>query len=173
MPYISQSSDFVLYLEDYSHTFGRWVNVTQHLTSKIKNGQPDIFFTVQWFWRPFVKLMWQLIFNVQIFISYRRLSLSQSPGDQKKYFELSVVWDLWCHSPYMLDHRDYNLHVHVFGNDILQFKYPLTELLISDTNFEKAVSEITDGWWLLTSKNAVKQCSIPKVTKVLLRTLWV
>ena len=24
---------------------------------------------------------------------YRRLSLSQSPGDQTKYFELSVVWD--------------------------------------------------------------------------------
>ena len=41
----------------------------------------------------------------------------------------------------MLDHRDYNLHVHVFGNDILPFKYPLTELLISDTNFEKAVTE--------------------------------
>ena len=29
-----------------------------------------------------------------------------------------------------LDHRDYNLHVHVFGNDILEFKYTLTELLI-------------------------------------------
>ena len=27
-----------------------------------------------------------------------------------------------------LDHRDYNLHVHVhvFGNDILEFKYPLS-----------------------------------------------
>ena len=37
-----------------------------------------------------------------------------------------------------LDHRDYNLHVHVLGNDILAFKYPLTELLISHTNFEKA-----------------------------------
>ena len=24
---------------------------------------------------------------------YRRLSLSQSPGDQTKYFEISVVWD--------------------------------------------------------------------------------
>ena len=45
---------------------------------------------------------------------------------------------------YMLDHRDYDLHVHVFGNDILQFKYSLTELLISDTNFEKAVTEIKD-----------------------------
>ena len=43
-----------------------------------------------------------------------------------------------------LDHRDYNLHVHVFGNDILKFKYPLTELLISDTNFEKAVTEINN-----------------------------
>ena len=45
-----------------------------------------------------------------------------------------------------LDHRDYNLHVHVFGNDVLEFKYPLTELLISDTtcNFEKAVTEIKE-----------------------------
>ena len=34
-----------------------------------------------------------------------------------------------------LDHRDYNLHVQVFGNDILELKYPLTELLISDTIF--------------------------------------
>ena len=25
--------------------------------------------------------------------NYRRLSLSQSPGDQTKYFEISVVWD--------------------------------------------------------------------------------
>ena len=36
-----------------------------------------------------------------------------------------------------LDHRDYNLHVHVFGNDILEFKYPLT-------NFEKAATEIKE-----------------------------
>ena len=43
-----------------------------------------------------------------------------------------------------LDHRDYNLHVHVFGNGVLEFKYPLTELLISDTNFEKAVTEIKE-----------------------------
>ena len=45
-----------------------------------------------------------------------------------------------------LDHREYNynLHVHVFGNDVLKFKYPLTELLISDTNFEKAVTEINE-----------------------------
>ena len=43
-----------------------------------------------------------------------------------------------------LGHREYNfnLHVLVFGNDVLEFKYPLTELLISDTNFEKAVAEI-------------------------------
>ena len=27
------------------------------------------------------------------FNTYRRLSLSQSPGDQTKYFEISVVWD--------------------------------------------------------------------------------
>ena len=42
-----------------------------------------------------------------------------------------------------LDHREYNynLHVHVFGN---KFKYLLTELLISDTNFEKAVTEIKE-----------------------------
>ena len=43
-----------------------------------------------------------------------------------------------------LDHRDYNLHVHVIGNDVLEFKYPLAELLISDTNFEKAVTEIKE-----------------------------
>ena len=67
---------------------------------------------------------------------YRRLSLSQSPGDQIKYFELSVVWDcqfVTSFTLYMytdcLEHRDYNLHVHVFGNNILKFKYPLTELL--------------------------------------------
>ena len=50
---------------------------------------------------------------------------------------------LYMYTDY-LDHRDYNLHVHVFGNDILKFKYPLTELLISDTNFEKAVTEIKE-----------------------------
>ena len=44
-----------------------------------------------------------------------------------------------------LDHRDYNLLVHVFGNDVLKFKYPLTELLISDINFEKAVTEIKES----------------------------
>ena len=43
-----------------------------------------------------------------------------------------------------LDHRDYNLHVHVFGNNVVEFKYPLAELLISDTNFEKAVREIKE-----------------------------
>ena len=111
--------------------------------------------------------------------SYRRLSLSQSPGDQTKCFELSVVWDSQFATSFTLymytdclDHRD-NLHVHVFGNDILKFKYPLTELLISDTNFEKAVSEIKKCWWLLTSKNAFKQCSITKVTKATPCTLWV
>ena len=43
-----------------------------------------------------------------------------------------------------LDHPDYILHVHVFGNDILKFKYPLTELLISHTNFEKVATEIKE-----------------------------
>ena len=82
---------------------------------------------------------------------HRQLSLSQSPGDQTKYFELSVVRDsqfVMSFTLYMythcLDHHDYNLHVHVFGNDIVKFKYPLTELLISDTNFEKAVTEIKE-----------------------------
>ena len=42
------------------------------------------------------------------------------------------------------DHRDYNLHVQVFGNDVVEIKYPLTELLISDTNYEKAVTEIKE-----------------------------
>ena len=96
-------------------------------------------------------------------------------GTRKKYFELSVVWDsqfVTSFTLYMLDHRDYNLHVHVFGNDKLQFKYPLTELLISDINFGKAVTEIRDCWWLLTSKNPVKQCSTPKVTKATLCSLW-
>ena len=67
---------------------------------------------------------------------YRRLSLSQSPENQTKYFELSVVWDsqfVTSFTLYMymdcLGHCDYNLHVHVFGNDMLEFKYPLTELL--------------------------------------------
>ena len=111
---------------------------------------------------------------------YRPLSLSQSPGDQTKYFELSVVWDsqfVTSFTLYMytdcLDHCVYNLHVHVFGNNILKFKYPLTELLICHTKFEKAGTEINECWWLLTSKNAVKQCRITKVTKAPLRTLWV
>ena len=43
-----------------------------------------------------------------------------------------------------LDHRDYNLHVHVFGKDVLEFKYPLTEMLLSEANFEKAVTEIQE-----------------------------
>ena len=62
----------------------------------------------------------------------------KSPGDQIKYFELSVVWDSQFVTSFILymytdclDHRDYNLHVHVFGNDVLEFKYLLTELLIS------------------------------------------
>ena len=111
---------------------------------------------------------------------YRRLSLSQSPGDQTKYFELSVVWDsqfVTSFTLYMytdcLDHRDYNLHVHVFGNDILEFKYTLTELLICHTNFEKAATEIKECLWLLSSKSAGKQCSITKVSKAPLHTLWV
>ena len=29
------------------------------------------------------------------------------------------------------------MYMYVFGNDVLKFKYPLTELLISDINFEK------------------------------------
>ena len=60
------------------------------------------------------------IFVVLILI-YRRLSLSQSPGDQTKYFELSVVWDSQFATSFTLymyadclDHRDYNLYVHVF-----------------------------------------------------------
>ena len=55
----------------------------------------------------------------------------------------------------------------------LEFKYPLIVLLISHTNFEKAATEINECWWLLTSKNTVKQCPITKVTKAPLRTLWV
>ena len=43
-----------------------------------------------------------------------------------------------------LDHRDYNLHVRVFGNDILAFKYSMIELLICHTNFEKAATEIKE-----------------------------
>ena len=34
------------------------------------------------------------------------------------------------------------MYIYVYGKDVLKFKYPLTELLISDTNFEKAVTEI-------------------------------
>ena len=123
-------------------------------------------------------MRWLLTFLKQAI--YRRLSLSQSPGDQTKCFELSVVWDsqfVTSFTLYMytdcLDHCVYNLHVNVFGNNILKFKYPLTELLICHTKFEKAGTEINECWWLLTSKNAVKQCSITKVTKAPLRTLWV
>ena len=62
-------------------------------------------------------------------------SLYLKVQDQTKYFELSVVWDsqfVTSFALYMyadcLEHRD--LHVHVFGNDVLEFEYPLTELLI-------------------------------------------
>ena len=58
--------------------------------------------------------------------------------------KLSVVWDSQFATSFTLymytdclEHRAYNLHVHVFGNEALEFKYPLTELFISDTNFEK------------------------------------
>ena len=75
------------------------------------------------FWLP-----WQPVKLRGLDKKYRRLSLPQSPGDQTKYFELSVVWDsqfVTSFTLYMytdcLDHRDYNLHVHVFGNDILEF----------------------------------------------------
>ena len=101
-------------------------------------------------------------------------------GTRQNTSELSVVWDSQFVTSFTLymytdcfDHSDYNLHVHVFGNDILEFKYPLTELLISHTNFEKAATEMKEYWWLLTSKKVVKQCSITKVTKAPLRTLWV
>ena len=53
---------------------------------------------------------------------------------------------------YMFMDRDYNLNVYAFGNDILEFKYPLTELRIFDNIFEQAVAEIKECWWLLTSK---------------------
>ena len=43
-----------------------------------------------------------------------------------------------------LDHRDNNLYVRVFVNDVLELKYPLTELLISNTNSETAVTEIKE-----------------------------
>ena len=52
---------------------------------------------------------------------------------------IHLIYDMDC-----LDHHDYNLHVHVFGNYILKFKYPLTDLLISHTNFEKAATEIKE-----------------------------
>ena len=108
------------------------------------------------------------------------LFISKVQGTRQNTSELSVVWDsqfVTSFTSYMytdcLDHRDYNLHVHVFENDILEFKYPLTELLICHTNFEKAATEIKECWLLLTSKNAVKQCSITKVTKAPLHTLRV
>ena len=46
-----------------------------------------------------------------------------------------------------LDHRDYNLHVHIymyFEMTYSSLNNPLTELLISDTNFEKVVTEIKE-----------------------------
>ena len=40
-----------------------------------------------------------------------------------------------------LDDRDYNLPVHVFGNDVLEFKYSPS---CSFTNFEKVVTEVKE-----------------------------
>ena len=36
---------------------------------------------------------WTLLDETDLKIKYWQLSLSQSPGDKTKYFELSVVWD--------------------------------------------------------------------------------
>ena len=61
MTFISWSSDFALYIEDYllheHHSLGLWVSMTQHLTSKTNVGNCDLYFMVQWFclisWRLF------------------------------------------------------------------------------------------------------------------------
>ena len=61
MTYISRSSDFALYLEDFliyeHHTSGLWVSMTRHFDLKIKVGHCDLYLMVQWFslisWRLF------------------------------------------------------------------------------------------------------------------------
>ena len=44
----------------------------------------------KWHWGHRLSLLFTFCRSAS---NYRRLSLSQSPGDQTKYFELSVVWD--------------------------------------------------------------------------------
>ena len=59
--YISRSSDFALYLEDYlmyvHHTFGVWISTTLTFDLKINAGHCDLYFMVQWLclipWRLF------------------------------------------------------------------------------------------------------------------------
>ena len=113
-------------------------------------------------------------------VMYRRLSLSQSPGDQTKYFELSVVSDSQFVTPFTLYmYTDCLYHPLVTTTCMymyLETAYSSLNTLwlgCSFVNFETAAAEIKERWWLLTSKNAVKQCSITKVTKAPLRTLWV
>ena len=139
-------------------------------------GNPNIYYAnfwiieINWLWIKYnrahiLKHLKRQTFDVQA-------TLSQSPGDQTKYFELSVVLDSQFVTSFALymytdcwDHHDYNLHVHVFGNHILESKYPLTELLISHTYFEKAATETKECWWFLTSKNTVKYSSITKLQR--------
>ena len=108
-----------------------------------------------------------------LLLKYRQLSLSQSPGDQTKYFELSVVWDsqfVTSFTLYMytdcLDHRDYNLHVHVFGNDVLEFKYPLTESLISNTNFGRLWQKLKNVYDYLLQRTPLNSVQSLKLQRV-------
>ena len=84
--YISWSSKFALYLEDYliyqHHTLGLWVNMTWCLTSKINVGHCDLYFMVQWFclifwrlfdiWTPYFGIMSQYdpMFDLKINVGH-------------------------------------------------------------------------------------------------------
>ena len=68
-----------------------------------------------------------IAFNIQA-----TLYISKSRGPDKILLVISSLRQPICDVIHLymytdcLDRRDYNLHVHVFGNGILEFKYPLS-----------------------------------------------
>ena len=141
--------------------------------------------------------------------------MRQSPVDQTKYFEISVVWNsqpvtsftffmymyvelqitCTCISQlckYITGEKPIcgnNLHICVYGCEIKKEMSPITHcvyilkkcpwsmpvlhavsssLFVKLINFTQFLQHVCHVWLLFTWKNAVKQCSIIKVTKALL-----
>ena len=166
MTYISWSIDFCLIswklFSGWTSFFGSMSQYDPTSDLKIFVSRCDLYFMVHWIclisWRLFD--VWTLYFVIMSqcnaafapkqcrsqwsifswsidFALYRRLSLSQIPGEQTKYFELSVVWDsqsVTSFTLYMytdcLDHRDYNLQVHVLAKYANTYRRETTVVLM-------------------------------------------